>query len=541
MSYRATRSASASSRRAAHAPSARGRLNLCVPAGENGVRGTLLDGTSRLRLPDGTTLQHALMTACFAERNVVMAASAIPLPRELPLWQAALLGCGVVTGSEPCATPQACRPGESVAVIGCGGVGLQVLAAARLAGADPLIAVDRDPAKLELALERGATHGVEAGSASTAARVLRLSGGGVEHAFEVVGIPETMRLAWDVLRSGGTAVVVGLAARGVEVALPAIEFLSDKGIRGSYYGNGDPLVDLPRLAELALSGELDLAGVVTHVEPARGSHGRARAAADGRGGADGPRGRLRAGGHRVEMTLSGQERAAVEHIAEREDELVALVSDLIGFDTTARATPDEPARDERALQEYLAGRLAACRRGVRSLGAAIRRGGRQQARSGGARLRGTAPAGGDVRGVGRRTKPPAERPRRRRLARAARALDDGSLPRRPPRGMLYGRGACDMKGGIGCMVFAAEALAALGIRLAGDLVVCTVTEEESTGAGGLAAVVHGVRADAGIVLEPSGPRDLHRVPWKRHSRRSPCSGDRATRASLSPAGARAAP
>ncbi len=76
-----------------------------------------------------------------------------------------------------------------------------------------------------------------------------------------------MRLAWDVLRSGGTAVVVGLAAKGVEVALPAIEFLSDKGIRGSYYGNGDPLVDLPGLAELALSGELDLAGVVTHVEP----------------------------------------------------------------------------------------------------------------------------------------------------------------------------------------------------------------------------------------------------------------------------------
>ena len=120
---------------------------------------------------------------------------------------------------------------------------------------------------MELALERGATHAVEAGSASTAARVLRLFGGGVDHAFEVVGIPETMRLAWDVLRPGGTAVVVGLAAKGVEVALPAIEFLSDKGIRGSYYGSGDALTDLPELAELALSGELDLAGVVTHVEP----------------------------------------------------------------------------------------------------------------------------------------------------------------------------------------------------------------------------------------------------------------------------------
>jgi S-(hydroxymethyl)glutathione dehydrogenase/alcohol dehydrogenase len=97
-----------------------------------------------------------------------------------------------------------------------------------------------------------------------------LTQGGVDHAFEVVGLPETMRLAWDVLRPGGTAVVVGLAPKGVEVALPAIEFLSDKGIRGSYYGNGDPMVDVPALAGLALSGELDLAGVVTHTAPLDG-------------------------------------------------------------------------------------------------------------------------------------------------------------------------------------------------------------------------------------------------------------------------------
>ena len=248
----------------------RGRLTLCVPAGENGMRGTLMDGTSRLRLLDGTPLQHALMTACFAERSVVMAASAIPLPADLPLWQAALLGCGAVTGFGAVRNAGRVAPGESVAVIGCGGVGLHVLAAALLAGANPLIAVDRDQAKLKLALARGATHVVEAGSATTAARVRRLAEGGVEHSFEVVGLAETMRLAWDVLRPGGTAVVVGLAPKGVEVALPAIEFLSDKGIRGSYYGSGDALTDLPELAELALSGELDLAGVVTHVEPLEG-------------------------------------------------------------------------------------------------------------------------------------------------------------------------------------------------------------------------------------------------------------------------------
>jgi S-(hydroxymethyl)glutathione dehydrogenase/alcohol dehydrogenase len=245
----------------------RGRLNLCVPAGENGVRGTLMDGTSRLRLPDGTPLQHALMTACFAERVVIMAAGAVPLPAGLPLWQAALLGCGVVTAFGAVRNTARVAAGESVAVIGCGGVGQQVLAAAALAGASPLVAVDLDPVKLELALSRGATHAVGAGSATTAARVARIADGGVTYAFEVVGRPETMRLAWDVLRPGGTAIVVGLAARGAEVSLPAIEFLSDKGIRGSYYGSADPQSDLPELAELALAGTLDLAGVVTHVEP----------------------------------------------------------------------------------------------------------------------------------------------------------------------------------------------------------------------------------------------------------------------------------
>ena len=244
-----------------------GRFHLCLQAGENGPRGVLMDGTSRLSRADGTVLQHALMTACFAEYAVVAGASAVPLPRELPLWQASLLGCGVVTAFGAVRNAARIAAGESAAVIGCGGVGLQVIAALRLAGAYPIVAVDRDPSKLDLALTRGATDAVQSGSATTAARVVRITGRGADHAFEVVGRPDTMRLAWDCLRPGGTAVVVGLAPQGVEVALPAIEFLSDKGIRGSYYGSGDAASDLPRLAELALSGELDLASVVTSVEP----------------------------------------------------------------------------------------------------------------------------------------------------------------------------------------------------------------------------------------------------------------------------------
>jgi len=244
-----------------------GRLNLCEPAATNGVRGTLMDGTSRLRGLDGTSLQHGLMTACFADRTVVSAGGVVRLPDGLPLWQAALLGCGVVTAFGAVRNVARVRPGESVVVVGVGGVGLQVLAAAKLAGATPLVAVDRDSAKLDLALERGADHVVDTSAEDRVVRTLRtLTDGGADHAFEVVGLPETMLLAWKAIRPGATVVVVGLAAKGVDVALPAIEFLSDKGIRGSYFGSGDPARDLPELAQLAITGELDLAGVVTHVD-----------------------------------------------------------------------------------------------------------------------------------------------------------------------------------------------------------------------------------------------------------------------------------
>ena len=240
-----------------------GRSNLCEPAGANGFAGMLMDGTSRLHA-NGDTLQHGLMTACFAERAVVAAAGAVKIPSELPLWQASLLGCGVVTGMGAVRNVARVRPGDSVVVIGCGGVGLQVLAGARLAGAAPIVAVDRTADKLELARTLGATHVVDSSTQDAATAIKELTDGGADHAFEVVGRPETIRLAWDSIRAGGQAVVVGLVPRGVEVSVPGIEFLSDKSLRGTYYGSGDAAHDLPELAALALSGELDLAGVVTH-------------------------------------------------------------------------------------------------------------------------------------------------------------------------------------------------------------------------------------------------------------------------------------
>ena len=101
---------------------------------------------------------------------------------------------------------------------------------------------------------------------SPASAIRRLTGGGVDYAFEAIGRPETIRYAWEAIRPGGTAVVVGLVKEGVDAAVPGIEFLSDKSLVGTYYGSGDPAAELPALAQLALSGELDLAGVVTHVD-----------------------------------------------------------------------------------------------------------------------------------------------------------------------------------------------------------------------------------------------------------------------------------
>jgi S-(hydroxymethyl)glutathione dehydrogenase / alcohol dehydrogenase len=244
-----------------------GKPNLCEVVAEHGATGMLMDGTSRLRLPDGTALQHGLRTACFAEHTVVAAGGAVRIPEELPLWQAALLGCGVVTGAGAVANVAKVRAGDAVAVLGCGGVGLQVIAAARRAGASPIVAVDRVPEKLELARAHGATHVVDATSPGSAVDAIRaLTVDGADFAFEVVGRPETIRLAWDAIRCGGTAVVVGLAPDGVEASVPAIEFLSDKSLVGTYYGSGDPAAELPDLAELALSGELDLPAVVSHVD-----------------------------------------------------------------------------------------------------------------------------------------------------------------------------------------------------------------------------------------------------------------------------------
>jgi S-(hydroxymethyl)glutathione dehydrogenase / alcohol dehydrogenase len=245
---------------------AAGRRNLCETAAAAAWAGELLDGSTRLRVPGGAPVQHFNFVSCFAERCVVPAACAVPVPASLPLWQASLLGCGAVTAVGAVRNAARVAVGDTVCVVGCGGVGLQLVAAARLAGAGRVIAVERDREKLALALGRGATDAVTAGDpGETLAGVLRLAPGGVDHAFEAVGSAATIRLAWDALRPGATATVVGIAPTGVEFALPAFELLSEKGIRGSYYGSGDAAGLLASIAQMTAAGRFSVADLVTHV------------------------------------------------------------------------------------------------------------------------------------------------------------------------------------------------------------------------------------------------------------------------------------
>lgn len=241
-----------------------GRPTLCEPAAHNIVAGTLMDGTSRLRDGEGATLQHGFMVACFAEYAVVPAGGAIRIPASIPLWQAALLGCGVLTGIGA-VKHAGVGIGDSVCVIGCGGVGLQVVAGARLAGAATIVAVDRDVQKLELARRRGATHVVDAIEVDPVSAVRELTGSGVEYAFEVIGNPATIRQAWDILCPGGTATVVGVAPSGAEVSLPATQLLGQRTLTGSYYGSSEVAGAISRITKLVLDGRLGLKDVVSHV------------------------------------------------------------------------------------------------------------------------------------------------------------------------------------------------------------------------------------------------------------------------------------
>lgn len=204
--------------------------------------------------------------ASFAERSVVRASSAIKIAEDVPLDRACLIGCAVMTGVGAAINTVRVRPGESVAVIGCGGVGLNVIQGARLGGAARIIAVDISPAKLELAATFGATDAVDASDVPDVAEAIRTltDGLGVDYAFEVIGKPATIAQAFAAAKRGGKAVVVGATGFADMVTVPGLSFcLEEKSLIGSLYGSATVTRDMPALVDLYMRGKLMLDELVS--------------------------------------------------------------------------------------------------------------------------------------------------------------------------------------------------------------------------------------------------------------------------------------
>ena len=238
-----------------------GQRNYCAVAEKAMAAGTLLDGTRRLSA-DGGELNHFLTVSSFAEYAVVPESGAVVIPEGMPLDQAALLGCGVLTGFGAVHNTAAVSPGSRVAVFGCGGVGLNIVQGARLAGAARIIAIDIMADKLALAQKLGATDTVDASSADPVAAVRDLVGG-ADFAFEALGRDETIQQAWSSLDIRGKLVLVGLLPGGARLTLDTGPFLNEQSVQGCYFGSADLSRDVPVLVEHYLHGDLVLDDLIS--------------------------------------------------------------------------------------------------------------------------------------------------------------------------------------------------------------------------------------------------------------------------------------
>jgi S-(hydroxymethyl)glutathione dehydrogenase / alcohol dehydrogenase len=240
-----------------------GRPQLCQTIGMALLQGYLPDGTTRFHKGD-TEIRIFTGVASFAEYTVVPETGVVKIRKDVPLEAAALVGCGVMTGVGAVINTAKVEAGSSVAVIGCGGVGLNVIQGAVLAGAEKIIAVDLNPKKLELARQFGATRCVNPADGDSVTQVLGLTDGlGVDYAFEVIGRADTAVQAYNSIRPGGTAVVVGVAKPDDMMTIPALSLLQEKTLKGSIYGSARPSVDMPKLLDLYLGKRLKLDELVS--------------------------------------------------------------------------------------------------------------------------------------------------------------------------------------------------------------------------------------------------------------------------------------
>ena len=234
-------------------------------------RPVLCDGEETRRRPDepprlskgGEVVHQFLNLSSYAEQMLVHEHAIVKIRKDMPLDRACLIGCGVTTGVGAALNTAKVEPGSTVAVIGCGGVGLSAIQGAAIGGAGRIIAVDTLPAKLELSRKFGATDTVNASEGDVVERVKEMTGGGVQYSFEAIGLKATAEQAFNMLERGGTATVIGMIPIGQKVELPGVDFLFEKKIQGSSMGSNRFRVDMPRYVDFYLAGKLNLDDLIS--------------------------------------------------------------------------------------------------------------------------------------------------------------------------------------------------------------------------------------------------------------------------------------
>ena len=234
-----------------------GRPQICETHAVARAKGELMGGGKRFHDADGAAINHFTGVSCFSEYVVVDRGSVVRIDDDLPLNEAAVFGCAVMTGVGAVINTARIRPGDKVAVIGLGGVGLNGVLGAILAGAGQIIAVDINPGKLGLARQLGAHATIDASEKDHVEQIRDLSDGGVDYAFELAGSSKALETAYGSVRAGGSVVIAGLAPQDARFAFSPSELVSGEiAIRGSYMGSCVPVRDIPRFIEHYRQGRL---------------------------------------------------------------------------------------------------------------------------------------------------------------------------------------------------------------------------------------------------------------------------------------------
>jgi S-(hydroxymethyl)glutathione dehydrogenase/alcohol dehydrogenase len=238
-----------------------GRPNLCDKT-------TLRTDPASSRITrNGQAVFQFFDLASFGEQLLVHENYVVKIRPDMPLDKAALIGCGVTTGVGAVINTAKVRPGDTVAVIGCGGIGLNAIQAAAIVGAGRIIAVDRVASKLDLARVFGATDTVDASAGDPVLAVHELTGGGVDYSFEAIGLAATAEQAFNMLGKGGTATVIGMVPLGQKVEVDGFQLLLEKKLQGSNMGSNRFRLDMPQYIDWYLAGKLKLDELVSAVMP----------------------------------------------------------------------------------------------------------------------------------------------------------------------------------------------------------------------------------------------------------------------------------